>query len=125
MPNTPEFQIGQPVLEVTTGILTTIKAVGAEVGKHFTSYFYDLDDAYGHRGSSGLNPNMLEPIVGIQYVPTALQTLAIRPGGEVHETSINSGHEIRLVLDDGTTLTTPSEDYLKIVQQWLKQGAQR
>lgn len=116
--STPEFKIGQPILEVATGHLCVIWAIGAESGTHFTRFSYDLVDMHGQPGSSGVTPNMLEPVIGVLYTHSALRSV------DADKPSLMGAYEVRLVLEDGNTVAPPSEEYVVLVKQWLKRESQ-
>jgi len=62
----------------------------------------------------GVTPNMLEPVIGVLYVQSALRSV------DDSKPSLMGTYEVRLVLEDGDTVAAPSEEYVVLVKHWLK-----
>jgi hypothetical protein len=106
--NEQEFQIGQPVIEYATMRPSIISAVHTTLTGRFT---YSLKD-----GSSGLTPNMIEAIVGVEYAVELVRVL----DSESCEQLVTTGYGASLVIEDGECFPPPSEEFLTLVHQWLK-----
>ena len=66
-------------------------------------------------GSSGLTPNMIESIVGVEYAAELVRVL----DSESCEQLVTTGYGASLVIEDGECFPPPSEEFLTLVRQWL------
>lgn len=107
--NLPEFQVGQPVVEYATMRPSIISAVHTTLTGRFT---YSLEG-----GSSGLTPNMIESIVGVEYGVESVRSL----DGEGCDKPVAATYRASLVIEDGEHFSPPSEEFLTLVHQWLKE----
>ena len=107
--NLPEFQVGQPVIEYATMRPGIIGAVHTTLTGRFT---YSLEG-----GSSGLTPNMIESIVGVEYDAELVRVL----DSESCEQLVTTGYGASLVIEDGEHFSPPSDEFLTLVHQWLKE----
>lgn len=106
--NEQEFQVGQPVIEYATMRPSIISAVHTTLTGRFT---YSLDG-----GSSGLTPNMIEAIVGVEYGAESVRSL----DSEGCDRPATTTYRASLVIEDGEKCSPPSEEFLALVLQWLK-----
>lgn len=107
--NLPEFQVGQPVIEYATMLPSIISAVHTTLTGRFT---YSLEG-----GSSGLTPNMIESIVGVEYETESVRVL----DSESCDQPVVATYRASLVIEDGEHFSPPSEEFLTLVHQWLKE----
>ena len=104
-----EFQVGQPVIEYATMRPGIISAVHTTLTGRFT---YSLEG-----GSSGLTPNMIESIVCVEYEAEMMRSL----DGEGCDRYVTTTYRVSLVIENGEHFSPPSEKFLFLVHQWLKE----
>lgn len=108
----PEFQVGQPVVEISTMHPAIIEAVNEHRGDYGGSvrYRYDLKD-----GSRGLNENEIDAVVGVRYTPSVIRWY--KDG--IERTESHTG-ELLLVTSDDDLVAPPSVEFYEQVKAWLK-----
>lgn len=113
MSNNPEFELGQPVVDVATMVPGKIASRSETMTGRYT---YDIEG-----GSNGVTPNMIEEITGFLYRFNATNTIKY-DGTEI---KVCGSYECRLLMADGDSVPAPSEEFVKMVQIWLQTKRRR
>ena len=107
-----EFEVGQPVVEVSLmqpGVISAVHAYRSDYGGS-VRYSYDLVD-----GSQGLNANEIDAVVGVQCT----SEVSDRPQDGIIERRGGVG-KLQLVTDAGDLVEIPSIEFYDLVKAWLK-----
>ena len=107
-----DFEVGQPVVEVSLMRPGVISAVSAYRGDYGGSvrYSYDLIN-----GSQGLNANEIDAVVGMRYTAE----VSDRQQDGIVERRGGVG-KLQLVTDAGDLVEIPSIEFYDLVKAWLK-----